>query len=71
MLIQNAVYYFFSYLSKTIEGFSLSSYWQNLVSDVILLLGLLMTIITAKEQRNTLKESLVRQFKRGATYDDK
>lgn len=71
VLIQNAVYYFFSYLSKTIEGFSLSSYWQNLVSDVILLLGLLMTIITAKEQRNTLKESLVRQFKRGATYDDK
>lgn len=66
VLIQNAVYYFFSYLSKVIEGFALSTYWQNLVSDVILLLGLLVTIITAKEQRKTLKEGLMNQFKGGA-----
>lgn len=69
VLIQNAVYYFFSYLSKVVSGFSLSSYWQNLVSDIILLLGLLMTIITAKEQRNTLKEGLIKQFKRGEAHD--
>lgn len=69
VLIQNTVYYFFSFLSKVISGFSVSSYWQNFVSDVILLLGLLMTIITAKEQRNTLKEGLIKQFKRGARHD--
>lgn len=65
VLIQNTVYYFFTFLSKTIQGFSLSSYWQNLVSDVILLLGLLMTIVTAREQRNMLKGDLIKQFKRG------
>ncbi|MDI9521581.1 MAG: ABC transporter permease [Bacillota bacterium] len=65
VLIQNAVYYFFSYLSKVITGFAVSTYWQNLVSDVILLLGLLVTIITAREQRKTLKEGLFNQFKGG------
>lgn len=69
VLIQNTVYYFFSFLSKVITGFSVSSYWQNFVSDVILLLGLLMTIITAKEQRNTLKEGFFKQFKRGERSD--
>lgn len=68
VLIQNTVYYFFSFLSKAIAGFSVSSYWQNFVSDVILLLGLLMTIITAKEQRKTLTEGLVKQFKRGEAH---
>lgn len=62
VLIQNAVYYFFSFLSKVIQGFALSTYWQNLVSDIILLLGLLVTIITAREQRKTLKEGLLRSL---------
>ena len=39
-LIQNAVYYFFTYLRKLIPGFSVTSYWNTMVSDVILLLGL-------------------------------
>ncbi|MHC1787777.1 MAG: ABC transporter permease [Christensenellales bacterium] len=68
VLIQNTVYYFFTFLSKVIAGFSLSSYWQNLVSDVILLLGLLMTIVTAREQRRMLKEGLSKQFKRGEAH---
>jgi ribose transport system permease protein len=65
VLIQNAVYYFFTLLHKLIPGFSVTSYWQNMVSDVILMLGLLMTIVTAKEQRNTLKQGLMKQFRRG------
>ena len=65
VLIQNTVYYIFTFLSKAIPGFSVSSYWQNLVSDIILLLGLLMTIVTAKEQRSVLKEGLLRPLKRG------
>ena len=68
VLIQNTVYYFFTFLSKAVSGFSLSSYWQNLVSDVILLLGLLMTILTAREQRSMLKEGLIKQMKRGEAH---
>lgn len=55
ILIQNAVYYFFNLLYKIIPGFSVTSYWHNFVSDIIIFLGLLMTIITAKEQRKALK----------------
>ena len=65
VLIQNTVYFFFTYLSKMIPGFAVSSYWQNFVSDLIIFGGLLMTIVTAKEQRETLKQGLKSQFKRG------
>ena len=68
VLIQNTVYYFFTLLSKIYEGFALSSYWQNLVSDLIIFGGLLMTIVTAKAQRETLKQGLKQQFKRGESY---
>lgn len=64
VLIQNSVYYFFSLLVKLIPGFSVSSYWQNFVTDIIVFLGLLMTIVTAKGQREALKQGIVRQFKR-------
>lgn len=64
VLIQNSVYYFFSLLVKLIPGFSVSSYWQNFVSDIIVFLGLLMTIVTAKGQREALKQGIIRQFKR-------
>ena len=49
---------------KTIPGFAVSSYWQNFVTDIIVFLGLLMTIVTAKGQREALKAGIVRQFKR-------
>lgn len=68
VLIQNSVYYFFSLLVKLIPGFSVTSYWQNFVSDVIIFLGLLMTIVTAKGQREALKEGVVRQFRRGERF---
>ena len=68
VLIQNTVYYFFTLLSKLFSGFALSSYWQNLVSDLVIFGGLLMTIVTAKAQRETLKQGLKQQFKRGEKY---
>ncbi len=55
VLIQNAVYYFFTLLYKLIPGFQVTSYWHNFMSDVIIFLGLLMTIVTAKSQRETLR----------------
>ncbi len=63
VMIQSSVYYFFNLLFKLIPGFTVTSYWQNLVSDIIIFLGLLMTIVTAKEQREALKQGFVRQFK--------
>ncbi len=66
--IQNTVYYLFTLLPKVIPGFAVTSYWQNMVSDVILLLGLFMTIVTARAQRETLKQGLAKQFKRGEKY---
>lgn len=63
--IQNTVYYFFNLLYRLIPGFTVTSYWQNLVSDIIIFFGLLMTIVTAKEQREALKQGFVKQFKGG------
>lgn len=71
VLIQNSVYYFFSLLVKLIPGFSVTSYWQNFVSDIIIFLGLLMTIVTAKGQREALKEGIVRQLRRSDRHYDK
>jgi len=65
VLIQNAVYYFFTLLSKLFNGFAVTSYWHNFVSDIIIFGGLLMTLVTAKEQRKTLQQGLKSQFKRG------
>ena len=65
VMIQNTVYYFFNLLYRLIPGFTVTSYWQNLVSDIIIFLGLLMTIVTAKGQRETLKQGFVKQFRRG------
>ena len=68
VVINNTVYYFFTLLSKLFPGFAVTSYWQNFVSDIIIFGGLLMTIVTAKEQRKTLKQGLKAQFKRGEKY---
>jgi ribose/xylose/arabinose/galactoside ABC-type transport system permease subunit len=65
ILIQNAVYHSFTLLYKMIPGFTVSSFWQNLLSDVIVFGGLLMTIVTAKAQREALKQGFIKQFKRG------
>jgi len=65
VVIQNTVYYFFSLLYRLIPGFTVTSYWQNLVSDIIIFFGLLMTIVTAREQREALRQGFVRQFKGG------
>lgn len=66
VLIQNSVYHMFiTVLPAWIPGFQATSYWQNLASDVIIFLGLMMTIVTSKGQREALKRVIVRQFKRG------
>ncbi len=68
ILIQNSVYFFFNMLFKLIPGFSVTSYWHNFISDIIIFLGLLMTIVTAKGQREALRVNLQNtvMVKRGA-----
>ena len=70
ILIQNSIYFFFSMLYKLIPGFSVSTYWHNFVSDIIIFLGLLMTMVTAKGQREALRVNLQNSvmFKRRAAH---
>ncbi len=58
VLIQNTVFSIFSLLYKVIPGFSVNSYWQNLVSDGIILLGLVATVFTMRSQRLALKAQI-------------
>jgi len=64
VLINNTVYFIFTLLYNWIPGFTVSSYWQNFVSDLIILLSLLMTIVTARGQREALRQG-VRQLAKG------
>ena len=62
ILIQNSVYFVFNSLSRLIPGLVISTYWHNLLSDVIIFLGLLLTIVTAKGQREALRISVQTKF---------
>jgi ribose/xylose/arabinose/galactoside ABC-type transport system permease subunit len=70
VLIQNTVFQLFSLLPRVIPGFVATSYWQNLVSDSIILVGLAATVFTNKVQRDALKEGLMKQIKGGPINGD-
>jgi ribose/xylose/arabinose/galactoside ABC-type transport system permease subunit len=63
VLIQNIVFQLFSLLPRIIPGFKATSYWQNLVSDSIILIGLAATVFTNKIQRDALKEGILKQLR--------
>ncbi|MDR0497151.1 MAG: ABC transporter permease [Treponema sp.] len=65
ILIQNTVFQLFNLLPRIIEGFRATSYWQNMVSDSIILIGLAATVFTNKVQRDALKEGILRQLQGG------
>jgi ribose/xylose/arabinose/galactoside ABC-type transport system permease subunit len=73
VLIQNTVFQIFSLLPRLIPGFKATSYWQNLVSDSIILIGLAATVFTNKVQRNALKEGILWQLtgKQGGQNESK
>jgi ribose/xylose/arabinose/galactoside ABC-type transport system permease subunit len=62
ILIQNSVYFVFNTLSRVIPGLTISTYWHNLLSDSIIFLGLLLTIVTAKGQREALRMSIKKKY---------
>lgn len=70
VIVSNTVYYLFTLLYRVIPGFTVTSYWQNLISDIILLLGLFMTVLTAQQRRRTLRTGLEAQVKRGEKHGD-
>ena len=64
LLIQTSVPKVFSMISK-ISGVTYNTYWHNLLSDSIILIGLVATIFTVKAQRTTLVKGLKKQVKGG------
>jgi ribose/xylose/arabinose/galactoside ABC-type transport system permease subunit len=68
ILIQNTVFQIFNLLPRLIDGFKATSYWHNLVSDSIILIGLAATVFTNKIQRDALKEGIMRQIQ-GERHD--
>lgn len=68
ILIQNSVFHLFNLLYKILPGFQVTSYWQNLVSDGIILLGLVATIFTMKSQQSALKKGLLAKVKGGGVH---
>lgn len=55
-IVQNTVFFLFSWLSATVPGFQLSSYYQNLVSDIIILVGLTAAVFTSKSNYVQVKK---------------
>lgn len=62
ILIQTTVPKIFAMISK-VTGVNYNTYWHNLFSDSIILLGLIATIFTIKVQQKTLIEGLKKQVK--------
>ena len=60
LLIQNSVPKIFSMLPGTYN-----TYWHNLLTDTIILVGLLGTLFVSKSQRDSLTEGLKKQVSRG------
>ena len=56
ILTQNGVSNLFNFLSRTIPGFSVTNYWQNFASDLIILLALILTVFTNKAMMASIKK---------------
>jgi ribose/xylose/arabinose/galactoside ABC-type transport system permease subunit len=61
VMIQNSVRYFFDLVFSIfpkLGGIAVVTFWHNLFADFIIFLGLLMTIVTMKGQREALRVSV-------------
>ena len=64
LLVQTTVPKVFAMISK-VTGVTYNTYWHNLFSDSIILIGLVVTIFTIKVQRETLVTGIKKQVKGG------
>jgi len=65
VLIQNSVRFFFDLIFRIfpqLGGVAVVTFWHNLFADVIIFLGLLMTIVTMKGQREALTASIQNKY---------
>jgi len=62
ILIQNSVYYFFNALQQMFPAIMITTFWHNLLSDTIIFLGLLLSIVTIKGQREALRISIKNKY---------
>ena len=70
VIIQNVVFRIFSMIPRYIPGFTATTYWQNLVFDIIVLLGLVTTILSMRHQENRVKKELAKAITPGgATHE--
>lgn len=70
IIIQNVVFRIFSALPRYIPGFSATTYWQNLVFDIIVLLGLVITILSMRHQENRIKSEIAKSINIGGASDE-
>lgn len=58
--VTNAVTYMFTkFIPSLIPGFSVNTYYQDLVSQLIILLGITLSVIVSNRARNTLKKTIM------------
>lgn len=69
VLVTTSVPKVFSMISK-VTGTNYNTYWHNLFSDSIILLGLVVTIFAVKAQRESLLKGLKKQVTGGAKLEN-
>jgi ribose/xylose/arabinose/galactoside ABC-type transport system permease subunit len=65
IMIQNTAYFFLQWVLDTfpqLGGMAVLTFWQRLITDLIIFLGLLMTIVTMKGQREALRASIQSKY---------
>lgn len=70
IVIQNVVFRIFSKLPLYIPGFSATTYWQNLVFDIIVLLGLVITVLSMRHQENRVKKEISKSIGLGGASNE-
>ncbi len=66
LLVQTSVPKVFSMISKQ-TGMVFTTYWHNLLSDVIILIGLVVALLVFNKNRRSLGTGLMKQFRRNNT----
>lgn len=69
IFIQSSVYYLFKMLYTIIPGFQVTTYWQNLVADIIVLIGLVIAVFTSQAQKNSIKKGLQKNILGGEKFE--
>lgn len=70
IIIQNVVFRLFSEIPRYIPGFTATTYWQNLVFDIIVLFGLVTTILSMRYQENRVNKEIMNSISVGGASSE-